>query len=161
MQITSSSNSTYQTSSFSKVVTESISKPSLGDVVDKIKEEYQQLTPEQQRNAQLYLNAEVSHYQQKQQAETSAKRNLVLGVSATHHQQKLLDAYYTGLSGKQDNRQKNSQALSYNTLEGINDNLQQQKRVDQKLALAQLYLKYGESTADSKPEPHQGINLEA
>jgi len=159
MQITSSTNSIYSLSNPSIRHSQASTTASLGDVVDKIKDEYQQLTPEQQRDAQLYLGEQVNHYQQNQQTERSVKRNLVLGVSEVNHQQKLLDAYYAGASGE-NKPGEGSQAISYQTLEGINDNLQQQKQVNQKLAFAELYVKYGESSSEPKPELYQTIRLE-
>ncbi|MDO6684249.1 MULTISPECIES: hypothetical protein [unclassified Agarivorans] len=160
MQVNSSSVYQYPQPSTSSTssVTSSQSSPNYGDIVDKISDEYDQLSPEEQRNARLYVGGEVASYQQKQQAEIDAKRNVVVGVSAVNHQQNLLDTYYTSATGN-DSKNSGSNPVSYKALESINSNLEQQKQVNQQLAIAEFYAKYGGGNEEPQPEPYQSVAL--
>ncbi|MGY5450125.1 hypothetical protein ACVFI8_04185 [Agarivorans sp. MS3-6] len=159
IQISSSSAYSYPQPSVaaSSTASNSIVKPGYGDIVDKISDEYAQLSPEEQRNARLYVGEEVSDYQQKQQAEIDAKRNVAVGMSSVNHQQNLLDIYYTSSTGN-STKENNTVQVSYKALESINGNLEQQKQVNQQLAIAEFYAKYGGSEGP-QPEPYQTVSL--
>ncbi|GAB1621449.1 hypothetical protein AAOGI_14990 [Agarivorans albus] len=161
MQVNSNSMYAYSpaATSTSTAISSTSNKPSYGDIVDKISDEYDQLSPEEQRNARLYVGGEVESYKQKQQAEIDAKRNTVVGVSAVNHQQNLLDIYYTSSTGN-ETKSSESNPVSYKALESINSNLEQQKQVNQQLAIAEFYAKYGGSSgSDPQPEPYQPVSI--
>lgn len=159
MQVNSNSMYAYspRATSASTAISSTSNTPSYGDIVDEISNEYDQLTPEEQRNARLYVGGEIENYQQKQQAEVDAKRNTVVGVSAVNHQQNLLDIYYTSSTGN-ESKGSESNPVSYKALESINSNLEQQKQVNQQLAIAEFYAKYG-GGSDAQPEPYQPVSL--
>ncbi|WP_220720678.1 hypothetical protein [Agarivorans litoreus] len=163
MSIAITSNSTHaylpSAASTPSSIASTTNKPSYGDIVDKISDKYDQLSPEEQRNARLYVSGEVESYQQKQQAEIDAKRNVVVGVSAVNHQQNLLDIYYTSSTGN-ETKSSESNPVSFKALESINSNLEQQKQVNQQLAIAEFYAKYGGSSgSEPQPEPYQPISI--
>ncbi|WP_026958545.1 hypothetical protein [Aliagarivorans taiwanensis] len=121
------------------------------DIVDRIKDEYDKLSPEQQLQARRAAEGAVADYQAGEQAKTDAKRNTALQVNQVQHQDKLVDIYLQTTMGGDKSGSSRSDG-TWTTVQSINDSIENQQKVDRYLKTAGIYAQVRDWEQAPRPE---------